>query len=411
MKLSNLQVFSPKFLFLSLILFALAFSGCGKMREEYNKGMEKAQRDAGKAEPTPAPTPITLSAEKLNGEQTATLDDLDWKYQPGDDASWAEPNFDDSGWDAVTPKYLTGLSLPKNGWNGIGWFRLPFQIDESLVGEPLSLEVNHPGASDIYVDGKLVRSFGKPAAAAIDEQTYNPNFVPLAITFEQPGAHTLAVRYSNTESAKYVLEPMIFQIRISSLNQTISGLVTETALRNGVQGGIFGICLAMGLLHLLLFVLYPQQTGNIFYSIFLLSQAANVLILEAFVSHMGTGAFFVKMFATSIAGGIYYLSFAAYLYVVLENRIPRYLKRMSLLWLTSTVLMFISYLATNRILTYVAFALAMLMLVILIVWHLVLILIVIIRAISRKVDSSLVLGVVGFSFIASAIISTVLVST
>ena len=410
LKSLNFQFLSAKFLFFFLMFFALAFSGCSQIKEGYKKGAEQARKDSGKAEPTPVPTPITLSAEKLKGEQTVDLDDLDWKYQPGDDVNWAEPGFDDSGWDAVTPKYLTGLLPPKSGWSGIGWFRLPIQIDESLVGKPLSLELSQPGASDIYVDGELVRSFGKPSSAAGEEQTFNPDFVPLAITFEQPGAHTLAVRYSNTESAKYALEPMIFQMRISSLNQTISGLINETALKNAIKGGIFGICLALGLLHLLLFILYPQQIGNLFYSIFLFSEAFNTLFIEIFVSNMGTGAFFAKMFIGTVTGGIHYLSFAAYLYTVLENRIPRYLKRLSLLWLAVVVLLLVSYLAVNTILTVLTFALAILLFVVLMIWHIVIISIVIVRAVSRKVDNSWVLGIVGFSFIANAVISTVLVS-
>ena len=406
---SNFKIFSPNVLFLSLMFVALAFSGCSKIQEEYKRGLEKGRRDAGKAEPTPVPTPMTLASDNLKDKQSVDLGELDWKYQTGDDANWAQPQFDDTDWEAVMPKYFAALSLPKSGWNGIGWFRLPLKIDESLVGKPLNLEVKHPGASDIYVDGKFVQSYGKPAAATVDEVTYNPDSVPLAINFEEPGTHLLAIRYSNTQSAKYPLEPMIFETKVSSLNQTISGLISETALKNGVQGGIFGICLALGLLHLLLFILYPQQTGNLFYSIFLLTQAANVLLTQGLISHMGAGAFFVKMFIGTIAGGIYYLSFTAYLYTVLEDRIPRYLKRLSLLWLAVTVLMFISFLAVNTILTFVTFTLAMLVFIVLWIWHIVVISIVIIRAISRKVDSSLILGVVGFSFIASAVISSVLV--
>jgi serine phosphatase RsbU (regulator of sigma subunit) len=409
-KAANLSLSSSNFLFLSVMLFVLAFSGCGKFKEEFQKGIEKGKKDAAKTDPTPLPTPKILTAENLRDKQTIDLGDVDWKYQPGDEATRAQPEFDDSGWEAITPNRSNGLVPPKSGWNGIGWFRLPLQIDESLVGQPLSLEINHPGASEIFVDGKLVRSFGKPAAAAEEEETYNPDFVPLAITFERAGGHTLAIRYSNTGSVNNAMAPMFFQMRISGLNQTIDGLLDETALNNGIKGGIFGICLAMGLLHLLLFVLYPQQIGNVFYAVFLLTQAFSTLLVEMAISHLGSGQFFAKLFIGTIAGGIYYLAFAAYLYTVLENRIPRYLKRLSLLWLALIFLFFVSYLAINLILSVAAFVIAILLFIVLMIWHIVVISIVIIRAISRKVDNSLVLGIVGFSFIAGAVISTILVS-
>lgn len=410
LKAANLSLSSLNYLFLSVMLFVLAFSGCGKFKEEFQKGFEKGRKEASKTDPTPLPTPKILTAENLTDKQTVDLGDADWKYQTGDEATRAQPEFDDSDWEAVTPKRMYGLAPPKSGWNGIGWFRLPLQIDEGLVGQPLSLEINHPGASEIFVDGKLVRSFGKPAAVAAEEETYNPDFVPLAIVFERAGKHTLAIRYSNTDSIKNSMAPIFFQMRISVLNQTIDGLLDETSINNGVKGGIFGVCLAMGLLHLLLFVLYPQQRGNVFYAVFLLSEAFSTLLGEMAISHLGSGHFFAKLFIGTVAGGIYYLAFAAYLYTVLENRIPRYLKRLSLLWLAVILLFFVSYLSINSILTVVAFFVAILLFIGLMIWHVVVISIVIIRAISRKVDNSLILGIVGFSFIASAVTSTILVS-
>ncbi len=356
------------------------------------------------------PTPVTLAAENLQGRQTFDLAEMDWKYQPGDEAARANPEFDDSAWESLAPKSWNGMRSPKSGWDGIGWFRLPLQIDESLVGQPLSLEINHPGASEIYVDGKFLRRFGQPAADAAAEQTYNPDYLPLAITFERAGAHTLAVRYSNTASLRNVLEPMFFQMRISALNQTLENLLSETVINNGLKGGIFGICLAMGLLHLLLFTLYRQQTGNIFYAVFLLSGALSALLMEAGISHLGSGQFYIKILIGITTGGMYYLAFTAYLYTVLENRIPRYLKRMSLIWLASLLLMLLSYLAINFALSVATFIIGMLLFVGLFIWHIVVIAIVIVRAIFRKVDNSLILGMVGLSFIAGAVVSTILVS-
>ena len=407
---SDFQFFSPKFIFLSLTFFALAFSGCSKIKEGYKKGAEQAQRDAGKAEPTPVPTPITLTAEDLKNNQSVDLDKLNWKYQAGDDIRWAEPDLDDSAWENVTPKDITGLTLPKTGWNGIGWFRLPVIIDETLVGLPLGLEINHPGASEIYVDGKLARSYGKVAANTTEEKTYNPDSVPFGVTFAQAGKHTLIVRYSNADSGSYPLELSAFQLEASALNPTINELIDKTALQNGIKGGIFGICLALGLLHLLLFVLYPQQKGNLYYSLFLLAEVTSVVLIEVFLSHMGAGLAITKMLVGTTTGGIYYLAFTAYLYTVLENRIPRQLKVMLILWAIVVCLFLIAFLAVNNILTYIAFGVSMLIFLVLIIWHITLISIIIIRAISRKVDNSLVLGIIGLSFIASAITSSVLAS-
>ena len=409
-KFPNLHSFSLLIGFFSLITITAIFFGCGKFKEDFQRGVEEGKRSAGKAEPTPVPTPITLSADNLNNNQTVALDDLAWKYQPGDDSNWAKPDADDSGWEVLTPKYVVNFKLPKSGWSGIGWFRLPLKVDESLVGQPLSLAFKHLGASEIYVDGKLVQSFGKVAAAAAEEETYDPDSVPVGITFAQAGEHLIAIRYSNTEAAKYPIEPLTFELQLSLLNPTISSALNETALMTGVQGGIFGICLALGLLHLLLFTLYPRQPENLFYSLFLLAEAGSDLIELTYLSNMGAGAGYIKIFVGTVAGAFYFVSFTAYLYTVLENRLPRYLRLMFLLWLAVIALLFVSYLGINSILSLVFFVVGLLVFVVLMIWHTVVISIVIVRAVARKVDNSWVLGLVGFSFIASVVSSTVLAS-
>ncbi len=46
----------------------------------------------------------------------------DWRYHPGDDLSWADPEFDDSDWPLVLPSLRNAETVPE-GWPGVGWFR------------------------------------------------------------------------------------------------------------------------------------------------------------------------------------------------------------------------------------------------------------------------------------------------
>src|SRR5262245_45195075 len=78
------------------------------------------------------PVPITLgqSVVKLNGP---------WKFHTGDDATWADPNFDDSTWESLdlTPPpgahdddvglsgYVPGWGARGHrGYSGYAWYRL-----------------------------------------------------------------------------------------------------------------------------------------------------------------------------------------------------------------------------------------------------------------------------------------------
>src|SRR5689334_16049335 len=83
-----------------------------------------------------------------------------WKSIEADDSLMALPSYNDSAWKEVT----TTLRLAegtKKFFNGNRWFRLHFIIDSTEAGKLLAMTLSHYGASEIYLDGKLLKSFGK----------------------------------------------------------------------------------------------------------------------------------------------------------------------------------------------------------------------------------------------------------
>jgi len=95
----------------------------------------------------------------------------DWKYHSGDDLSWKEPSFSDTGWNLFQTDFKLE-SIPSNKWEGIGWFRLKVTIDNSLFNKSLALVVTHYGASEIYWDGKLINQYGTPGINPDVEKKY-----------------------------------------------------------------------------------------------------------------------------------------------------------------------------------------------------------------------------------------------
>src|SRR5690606_3645088 len=88
------------------------------------------------------------SSDLENDYRTIYLPDL-WQFKAGDDVTWAHLEIDDWDWESVST-LLGPNQLPLIEWNGIGWFRLLIEVDESLVGVPLALDVNtQSGASEI----------------------------------------------------------------------------------------------------------------------------------------------------------------------------------------------------------------------------------------------------------------------
>lgn len=126
-----------------------------------------------------------------------------WKFHPGDDPSWAAPDFDDSDWSAIDPTtdihYLTDLRAAE-----IGWFRLRLGVDTSLLNTPLAMTIFQQGASEIYLNGKLIHKLGVVSQDPNKEVIFNPNLTPYSFQFEDKPHQVLAVRFSFTKRNPYM---------------------------------------------------------------------------------------------------------------------------------------------------------------------------------------------------------------
>ena len=110
---------------------------------------------------TPTAEPLVLTKDSFSNNQSVTIDRRQWKYRAGDDANWAAADLDDSGWDELESSSINRESPPPSGWHGRGWFRLRLQVDESMAGKPVALEARQFGASEVYLNGRLVTKFGE----------------------------------------------------------------------------------------------------------------------------------------------------------------------------------------------------------------------------------------------------------
>ncbi|MGE5499491.1 MAG: SpoIIE family protein phosphatase [Syntrophothermus sp.] len=201
-----------------------------------------------------------------------------WKYHSGDDSTWKNPGFDDSGW-----KTANTVSEPGSiNWQGIGWFRLHLHLDSSLFNIPLNLVCNQFGASEIYLNGRLVRKTGTIGLTSKDEI---PAFqhTPLILTFEKGKEQLLAIRYSN----KTTIENLIytqhagFRTFISSPETYFSE--SQLFLKDTINRQMIfaGIPLILAILHTLFFIFYPQNKTNFFYALCLYSFSLAIFFLQS----------------------------------------------------------------------------------------------------------------------------------
>lgn len=194
-----------------------------------------------------------------------------WKYHQGDDINWAKHDFDDSTWDTIAIA-LNLDEIPKETFTGNCWFRLRVVIDSSLVNLPLGLTINHTGASEIYINGKLVHQYGKIGLNKINEKPYSPDEIPIGFVFDQREYHTIAVRYSNhryfENYNRYEENKAGLSITINKLNETVA---RETRMQNILMFTfmlLFGILFTLSFVHFLLYIFYKKHKVNFYYSLF-----------------------------------------------------------------------------------------------------------------------------------------------
>ncbi len=204
-----------------------------------------------------------------------------YSYHYGDNQDWAKPDFDDSAWGKVAID-----SFPSKEWSGIGWFRMWVEVDTSLYRKPLGFSCELIGALDVFIDGRYRFSFGK-VGKTIDEE--EPLFVksflpPEVFVFRAADSilngksqHLIAIRYSSflLESPISIgIEPS-FTIKIDDFEQHRMEQREIRTSAKTFQMLFIGIFLSFSLIHLLLFIFYPQLRANLYFA--LLTAVAAVL--------------------------------------------------------------------------------------------------------------------------------------
>lgn len=276
----------------------------------------------------PGQQPLKVSADNLQNNNTVDLGSGGWKYHAGDDPNWANPQFDDSDWETLNSTNFQTEKFPAGGWNGIGWFRLLVNVDETALKENISLRLQHFGASEIYLGGKLIRKFGLIGDVADVEM--NPRFAPIPLTFGNAGNHLIAIRYSSKTSAdlskglgKWLAKGRYLP-GFSSFLQTSSVAIdsyTSAASTFDYNQLFVGVLCALAFLHLLIFIFYRRERANLFYSFFAFSMSIGTAFLTLNNTNRNGALFTAIMFVLFVI--FYCASFLAlltFLYVAFAKK-------------------------------------------------------------------------------------------
>ncbi|WP_227686845.1 ATP-binding protein [Spirosoma arboris] len=130
----------------------------------------------------------------LDTAQLINLSRLDgWVYAPGHNPDWAKPTVNSGNWRRFKPADLSIKDADKNG-KVEGWFRLNIRLDSTWEGMDLGVRNGTWAATDVYIDGQWVASFGN---TGINGKPYQDHHyldkLPKAIRLTTGQAHLLAI--------------------------------------------------------------------------------------------------------------------------------------------------------------------------------------------------------------------------
>ena len=224
------------------------------------------------AQAQPAGEPYRkLHLNELNSIHNPKLD-TGWRYSPGDDAKWADSAFDDSKWMVVNTRLDSTVSdTPYHLNYSIGWLRLHFLADSSMVNTSLALVLGHFGASEVYLDGQKLRSYG--IINGKDSSKYvNPMTDPAYFVLTYPGHHVVAIRYANYNARRnykvYFSDAVGFDATIISAGSFTAAISNKLVSNTFMLILLFGIFIALSISHLFLYLYNRSVRSNLFFSLF-----------------------------------------------------------------------------------------------------------------------------------------------
>lgn len=219
------------------------------------------------------------AAMVVNLQTLATDVDLSqgWRYKEADDPAMSKADYDDASWDRTESKlYPTDESWAYKKFNGICWLRKVLWVDSALVGVPLALSLSHLGATVVYMDGKVLDTFGAIRGKTNTEYE-SPARIPIVLSFISPGRHVLAIRYANF-NARHNAE--VFAADYPGINMDL-GLASDVLANSFGESRMatlmlilfVGIFFALSLAHFFMYMFQRSVVANLYFSIMCLSLA------------------------------------------------------------------------------------------------------------------------------------------
>jgi signal transduction histidine kinase len=190
-----------------------------------------------------------------------------WKYHAGDSIKWAKEDYNDNHWNTIDINKPVKSSELKQQ---IGWLRYKIQGNLPSNDSLMALMIKQFGASEIYINGNLVKQYGK-IDSGNEMIPFNPQNTPLPVILKKGFENIIAIRFTAEKtSTDWVLQRAkipLLSVLLHPLSAALANMEKDLKQSRLVTGFLF-VSGVFGLLFFLLFLLYPRQRLHLFISLF-----------------------------------------------------------------------------------------------------------------------------------------------
>ncbi len=288
-----------------LVVISSAVWGQNNFIKDFKQGWDNASENETKEK---AAKNVFIRSD---GKEYVRIDK--WKIHAGDNLQYASPLFVDSTWTNITVRNYNRSKFEQNlNPNGIAWLRTTVYKKKGV--EPIFLAISQTLASEIYINGKKVKTYGSPHS----RRGYDPKSQPFLVILDSLEKQTIAVKLIKPEGHWYDIFPKVdqpvFKMEIFNKEHDLDSLSSkglDKAFWSIIKIGIF---LILSIIHFNFYKVQPSKKSNLYFALFSLG-----LMLYEFLNFLhqfhtydptlysGFG-FFTLLFGTSLVNIVFLIA-------------------------------------------------------------------------------------------------------
>ncbi|MBA4850496.1 sensor histidine kinase [Emticicia sp. BO119] len=207
-----------------------------------------------------------------------------WKYHSGDDPNWRKPEFNDSAWKSINPT-LYIKDIPEIKPNGVGWLRIRFRTDSSLLNEPMILQIRQSVASELYLNGKFIPHYQQNKSDFQNTSGYDPIGYPISIHFADTKEQVIAIRFrvpAHISPFKYWWR--IYALQYLQINR--AKVVEDTRIFREIIPFRTGIMFVLFLVHIAFFYFQSTNRANLYFSLYAFSAFLTNTLFQSLMNYI-----------------------------------------------------------------------------------------------------------------------------